>query len=72
MTKHLIGKDGMEFWYDDETNLHRDNGLPAMVFLDGGEMYYQHGLLHRDNGPAVKYAERHHVEKEYWLHGKQV
>lgn len=34
--------------------LHRDNDLPAVIFTDGKQRWYQNGLTHRDNDlPAV-------------------
>ena len=48
--------------------LHRSNGLPAIVFKDGGVEYYEYGVLHRDNDlPAVIRADGH---KEWRVNGK--
>ena len=34
--------------------LHRDNDLPAVIYTDGKQRWYQNGLTHRDNDlPAV-------------------
>ena len=32
---------------------HNFDDLPAMICSDGTQKWYRHGLLHRDNGPAV-------------------
>ena len=33
--------------------LHRDNDLPAIIYVDGSKVWYQNDLLHRDNGHPV-------------------
>jgi len=34
-----------ERWYDEEGNIHRDNGLPAVLQPNGYEGYYIHGVF---------------------------
>lgn len=35
---------------------HRDNDMPAIIQINAGENWYQHGRLHRDNDmPALRY-----------------
>jgi hypothetical protein len=42
--------------------------LPAIVFATGEQYWYQHGKLHRDEGPAVVF----NGGEEYWYqHGKR-
>jgi len=37
--------------------IHRNGGLPAVIYCDGSKEWYRNGLLHRDGGlPAVKYT----------------
>ena len=36
---------------------------------DGTKYYYQHGELHRDDGPAIEYANGY---KEWWLNDVKV
>ena len=36
--------------------LHRDDGLPAVEWDDGGKDWWVNGKLHREDGPAVVYA----------------
>lgn len=45
--------DGSNRWYDEEGQLHRDNDKPAFIDVWGTQMWYQHGEIHRENGPAV-------------------
>jgi hypothetical protein len=40
---------GTTRWRDAEHQLHRDYDLPAVVWPDGTQYWYQHGKLHRDN-----------------------
>ncbi|MDR1034031.1 MAG: hypothetical protein LBL41_04625 [Bifidobacteriaceae bacterium] len=37
---------GTTFYYDDIGRFHRDDGMPAVIYADGREMYYKHGALH--------------------------
>jgi len=39
----------------------------AVIFKDGTEMWYRHGTLHREGGPARIFGSG---QKEYWLRGK--
>jgi len=32
-----------EIWYDENREIHRTNGLPAITAIDGYESYYLHG-----------------------------
>lgn len=43
---------GYEYWYDAAGMLHRDDGGPAER-SPSLERYYWHGLLHREDGPAM-------------------
>ena len=55
-------------WNDSDGKPHRDGDLPAHVWEDGGQLWYQHGKYHRDGDlPAVVYADGEQV----WLqHGE--
>ena len=46
MTNPKIDVDGTEIWYDELGMRHRDNGLPAVIYTDGTEQYFIHGLLY--------------------------
>jgi len=45
-------------WYDEDGYLHRDDDLPAVIFEDGSQAWYQHGYYMRaDNKPCKVYAD---------------
>jgi len=53
---------------------HRENGLPAMVSVDGSESYFEQGLRHRVGGPAMLYHSYDCIGspilvKEWWVDG---
>src|SRR5271170_6044899 len=38
--------------------LHRDNDLPAIIYANGTQWWYQRGVYHRDNDlPAIIYSD---------------
>lgn len=49
-------------WYKDN-KLHRDDDLPALVYLDGTKLWYKNGKLHRDNDKPAYDSEE--VKKWY-------
>lgn len=50
--------DDFAVWYDSDGKLHRDGDLPAFVYLDGTQEWYQHGDEHRDGDlPAQVFAD---------------
>jgi len=51
---------------DAKNDLHRVDG-PAIIWMDGTELWYQHGKLHREDGPAVEHANGLH---EWYRDGK--
>ena len=54
---------------DEQGNLHSYNDKPAVVFKDGTELWYKHGLIHRLNGHARIDRNR---EKYYFIDGKLI
>lgn len=48
--------DGVTRFFDDDGELHRDDG-PAVEYASGSQEYWRHGKLHRDGGPALVYAD---------------
>jgi len=42
--------------------LHRDDDLPAVVYVGGTQEWYKNGQLHRDNLPAIIYSSGY----KYW------
>ena len=63
---YKIDRDGIESWYDDDGQFHRENG-PARIWLDGHKVWYKHGDRHREDGPAI---EHHNGDKLWYLNGK--
>ncbi len=72
LVRYQKTKHGSEFWYDENFQLHRDNG-PAAICSDrywecvkqhspGSKQWWQHGLLHREDGPAMIFNNG----KKYW------
>lgn len=56
-------------WYKNG-QCHRDGDLPAVVWKDGQEEWYQRGLRHRLLGPAIipsKKAARRGELPQYWI-----
>ena len=44
-------------WKDSDGKLHRDGDLPAQVWANGTQYWYQHGKMHRDGDlPAAIYS----------------
>ena len=54
-------------WYDEAGLRHRDDG-PAVVGEDGTEAWWQHGKLHRLDGPAVTAGKY----QAWWENGIQL
>lgn len=38
-----VDRNGTQSWYDEHGLLHRDNGLPAIIYTDGAKAWYKHG-----------------------------
>ena len=75
-SKCKITDTGTEYWSSgsDPKGLmkpHRPNGLPAIVYLNGNESYYEYGLRHRVDGPAVVYYLEGVRKEEFWRRGVQ-
>lgn len=60
---------GTEEWFDEEGRCHRDGGLPACIAVDGSRAWFQHGRLHREDGPA--FIDQH-GRFSFWLNGECV
>ncbi len=57
--------DGSRQWRDDAWALHRE-GVPAVERPDGRSSWWRHGVLHREDGPAVEGPR-----SEWWLDGRR-
>jgi len=59
-------------WYNEKSELHRDNDLPADIWYheDGSiyrKLWYQNHKLHRDDGPAIIWSYSNgSIEEERW------
>ena len=58
---------GTKYWYNQQDQLHRDDG-PAVEHSNGDKYWYQQDNLHREDGPAAEYADG---TKEWWIKGKR-
>ena len=58
-------KDGTLRYYNSEGKLHNDNG-PAVVFIDGTELYYDNGLINNLKGTAINSVDG---SKIYYVKG---
>jgi hypothetical protein len=67
MDNPVIDSDGDKCWCDSNGEYHRDDG-PAVIYADGGKVWYQHGYLHRDDGPAIEHADG---SKQWWQRGNR-
>jgi hypothetical protein len=59
---------GVSIWYvrDEEG---RANDLPSRIFVGGQQEWRRDRLRHRDDGPAVIYADG---QQDYWVNGEYV
>jgi len=52
-----VDANGTQVWRNEAGELHREGGLPAVVWANGDQEWYMNGKLHREGGkPAVTYA----------------
>lgn len=59
-------KKGVKYWQNSRRCIHRD-GAPAVIYPRGKEEWYQDGVRHREDGPAVDYGSR---SRWYWKGNK--
>lgn len=57
-----------EWFRPSDGKLHRI-GAPAVIWLDGTEVWYKDGVIHNDNGPAYTTRDG---EKNFYLFGEEV
>jgi len=76
---YTVSSDGTEYWTIESSKgklWHRSNGLPAIIHPDGREVYYEHGVKHRECGPAVTLCipvfGTMRKLKEWWVRGTLV
>jgi hypothetical protein len=61
----IIDKFGTKFWYNDNGQLHRDDG-PAVEYANGSRLWYINGKVHRKDGPAQENSE----VNRWYINGK--
>lgn len=50
--------EGNVYYRDASGKTHRDNDLPAVMYTEGTQKWFKHGMPHRDNDlPAAMYAD---------------
>lgn len=50
--KHFTRENGDQYWFKND-KLHRDDDLPAIVYVNGGHAWYKDGQLYRTNNIMV-------------------
>jgi len=59
---------GTTYWYNQQGQLHREGGLPAVEYADGAKQWLVNGQFHREGGlPAIEFADG---GKEWWFKGR--
>lgn len=59
-------KFGDQIWYNQDGKIHRD-GAPAVIGEDGTEKWFQNGVRHREDGPAITFGDGRHGAHGWWL-----
>jgi hypothetical protein len=69
---YLLGETIVRFTAGFITNDHREDGetLPAVEALDGHTEWWENGLPHRTDGPAI--LDEGGLWEEYWQEGRAV
>lgn len=62
-----IHHNGTRIWHDKDQRIHREDG-PAVIYVDGNKVWYQHGKRHRVDGPAIEFVNGYKV---WYQHGKR-
>jgi hypothetical protein len=55
-----------KFSYDDDGKFHSKDNQPAIHYSNGNRFWFSHGVLHREDGPAIKWCDG---RDEYYLKG---
>lgn len=63
-----INKYGDRFWYNQQDQLHREDG-PAAEYTNGTKSWFLDGQSHREDGPAFEGADG---SKAWWLNGEEL
>lgn len=66
-----VGNDEIgERYYNEDQELHREDGPAYHSYLTGTKAWYLYGEKHNEKGPAVIYGDCGAVQ--YWIKGKQI
>ena len=65
MTHFKVGKDGTKRYYNENNQLHRENG-PAIEYANGGKEWYINNQRYREEGSAIEYADG---DKYWYING---
>lgn len=50
---------------------HNDNDEPALICYNGETIWWRHGKIHRETGPAIICVNGQENRKEWWLNDEQ-
>jgi hypothetical protein len=66
---NIINNSSNKEWYNENGELHRDNDLHAIEYIDGSKEWWINGQIHRDNGlPTFEGADG---TKCWYVNGKR-
>lgn len=64
-----------ELWLDAQGKPHRDGGPATLLTVNGVvelEIWQQHGIVHRENGPALVQKSGSHVCEYWYKNGERI
>lgn len=59
-----VYEDGVKEWHDEDGLLHREGGLPAVIYPNGATAYYEHGIMQTPPVTSEKGATVRRLIKE--------
>ena len=65
----IIDQYGNKFWHNPKGQLHRENDLPAIEYINGSKYWWLNNKLHREKGSAIEYADG---KKSWHWNGKKI
>jgi len=68
MTNPTIDGDGSKYWRNSQ-GYHREDGFPAIEFVDGSKEWWINGRCHREDGPAAQWADG---RKHWYINGERI
>ena len=64
----VVNRYGNKIWRNKRCQLHRTDGLPAVIYANGTQEWWVNGKRHRTDCPAVIDAAG---TQEWWVNGKR-